>query len=385
MPEHLRAQLPHLPTEALVRVWLNAEADDYGNILSDERALLPRKLGRVYRELESIHSPDPAGEVRAYKQLGKTVPAVRQVLRGRVPRTGYPQVIPTVARLLTLGKKPVELAGPGVTRAEAHAWLQATGGNIPFAEWVAQQLPGDLYFSPPDVDEPSLGSKHLPVIRWLTRQAEKGTEAKFVKERVLYGPAGETTPYTWSDWLPRLVPEDLVRGVNTRPEDAFAAMLAREKAENDKRMQQQYEAVAAVPSWARGVKGVRALVTPAALAREGREQDHCVGGYVEAVREGRSVILALKLDGERSTAEVSPDATTVFQHRGMNNATPSPALEALLADVLRRGKQARREAKKNSKHQDVPWWEKVTGRVLCVRPRRAPRRLRSEAQRSRRA
>ena len=53
--------------------------------------------------------------------------------------------------------------------------------------------------------------------------------------------------------------------------------------------------------------------TPAELAREGKEMDHCVGGYAGAVERGQCHILAIKTRQGRSTVELSP-RLVVLQH-----------------------------------------------------------------------
>lgn len=70
-------------------------------------------------------------------------------------------------------------------------------------------------------------------------------------------------------------------------------------------------------------------LTPAALAREGDELKHCVGTYVEAVRSGKSHILALRVGRDRSTVEISKDGYIL--HFGPGNTPPSPVMVRLLA------------------------------------------------------
>ena len=86
-----------------------------------------------------------------------------------------------------------------------------------------------------------------------------------------------------------------------------------------------------LPTWARKLpRSMTVLRTPAELVAEGRDLHHCVGGYVEAVRRGQCVILAVRSRHGRSTVEMSTDGLTVRQHYGAYNGAPPARHAALL-------------------------------------------------------
>jgi len=72
------------------------------------------------------------------------------------------------------------------------------------------------------------------------------------------------------------------------------------------------------------------LVTAKDLMSEGIRMHHCVGGYVGAIKDGRSIIFHIEADGEGSTLEISKHAwegtvsrIDLAQHRGVWNKEPS--------------------------------------------------------------
>jgi hypothetical protein len=72
------------------------------------------------------------------------------------------------------------------------------------------------------------------------------------------------------------------------------------------------------------------LVTAKDLMSEGVRMHHCVGGYVGAVKDGRSMIFHIEAEGEASTIEISKDVRKgtvsgiyLAQHKGAWNKEPS--------------------------------------------------------------
>lgn len=260
----------------------------------------------------------------------------------------YPKTYTYKAKQLLIGMKPTDIAGEGVTKKEAHDWLTENGGQDTFIEWLqATQVP--------EVERPQ---RSLNVVRWLIRQKERGQLNKLFAKRILHGPAGQEREYTFDDILDEIQDEDLIRGPNTRIEDAFQHAAERMGEGHMELLSRDFKVIAKPPPWlhSRYKKSVTPLITPAALVQEGQELEHCVGGYVQAVQKGQSVILALRVGDQRSTAEVSPDARQVYQHRGPRNAEPAPVLQRLLKKVL-----ARAQSTARNNPYGVPWWEAVTG------------------------
>lgn len=101
-----------------------------------------------------------------------------------------------------------------------------------------------------------------------------------------------------------------------------------------------HRTLAPVPAWAQKLpRGMRLLNTPAALATEGKEMNHCVGGYRDAVAGGQSFILAIDCGhGRRSTVELSANLA-VLQHKAAGNGWPARRSEQLLQAFLNRLKR----------------------------------------------
>lgn len=77
--------------------------------------------------------------------------------------------------------------------------------------------------------------------------------------------------------------------------------------------------------------GARLLRTEEEYITEGRSMGHCVGGYYHY---SPAIILALDIDGKRSTAELNVDDKKVIQHRGVDNKECSQAHKNLVLNIL---------------------------------------------------
>lgn len=66
------------------------------------------------------------------------------------------------------------------------------------------------------------------------------------------------------------------------------------------------------------------------------EMSHCVGSYVGAVRDQRSLIVSIEVQGQKSTAELRLPDLTLLQHRGPKNSDPEPLCQKVMKRFLRR-------------------------------------------------
>jgi hypothetical protein len=84
---------------------------------------------------------------------------------------------------------------------------------------------------------------------------------------------------------------------------------------------------------------VSELLTPLELQQEGRQMHHCVGGYANAIRSGRSRIIRIRGPHSKawSTVELRRGAEgyDVAQHRAVFNRDPAPRNKLVLAYMLR--------------------------------------------------
>ena len=67
--------------------------------------------------------------------------------------------------------------------------------------------------------------------------------------------------------------------------------------------------------------------SPEDVIKEGREQNHCVGGYVDNIKEGQTFIVLLRkteqLEKSYITLEVNPFSLKVVQYRKKHNEYPN--------------------------------------------------------------
>ena len=78
--------------------------------------------------------------------------------------------------------------------------------------------------------------------------------------------------------------------------------------------------------------------TSEAIIREGKRQNHCVGGYVDRVVSGNSIILFIRKSDKRSenfyTMEYDPRANRIVQTRGKRNCEATEEVKVFLKKWL---------------------------------------------------
>lgn len=225
------------------------------------------------------------------------------------------------ARRVALGESPAQLAGGLLSRAESHKW--AIAGAPEIAGWLSAQLALPAHRS-------------IRVIRWLDHCRRSGRWDAVERDRIARIPGeNQGRRYSLLSVLDEIQEEDIATG-----KDGVDAVLQRTAARlGDAWLTTQmgdHRILAPLPAWARNLpEGVRILRTPAQLAKEGLDMNHCVGGYRDAVSNGQSHILAIQTRHGRSTAEIRPDLS-VSQHRAERNESPCSRNEKLLRAFLAR-------------------------------------------------
>lgn len=239
----------------------------------------------------------------------------------------YPGVSTEQACWLRRGKAPREIAelldcGSDLSRAEAHRWLTQSPLVRPL-EWLCSEL--------------GLGQlRSWQVARWAQRVLRSPVEREALyREREIPGPAGTRMLARFADRLDEITEEDLVRGRKTGVHAAFASAARRLGEEYQRRMAHDHRVIGPEPPWRLPKAGSRAkpafrwLRTPAALAAEGRELGHCVGGYAWQVERGQCFILAVDVAGQRGTAELLPSGQVVQWFGPRDGRPPKAAARAL--------------------------------------------------------
>lgn len=241
-----------------------------------------------------------------------TKPALVRWLAPAYPLVGLRQAI-----RLARGETPATLADGQLSRAEAHGWL-ATAPEASPAEWLVRTIALE-----------GRAVRSVAVARWLIAVQHRGAWTALTKTRTAHGPAGRDVEFRFIDRIDEIQDVDLAGSVDA----TFARAAERAGAHWMESNRKDHRLLAAVPPWRIPPKCARVLVTPAELIREGDEMRHCVGGYVPAVEQGQSVIIALNVLGHRSTAELTP-SRTVLQHRGQRNTEPHELCERVLRLII---------------------------------------------------
>ena len=169
-----------------------------------------------------------------------------------------------------------------------------------------------------------LSIQDMSVFRWFIRNM--GSKY-FWKQQQAFGPAGQHRQFLPIEILTHITSEDLVNGVKTSPEIEFSnagERAAKRHTLDDKIRFNNFDHF-------KDTEHARVLRSQGDLNREGEALGHCVGGYGQSCKSGRSVIVALP----NSTAEIDPKTFRVFQHRGPKNATPDSKDEKYLHEWIK--------------------------------------------------
>lgn len=234
---------------------------------------------------------DHASKINILRAIGHVYP---QTDISRTPPVceAYPGLSPDVAARIVLDME----VGPGLTRSERHRWL-SSGAKEEAATWLLKSA------------GIKLDAKSVPVARWVISVCDSEPEKAALYRHNRWG--------SLSDHTADLTDEDVAPyDDGSRP--GVHEVTARREA---RMVEDEYgtDPLADVPDWLNLLNGrIKPLVTGIALAREGREMGHCVGGYVEEVRGGRSVICAVSAFGERATVEFDRSGKVV-QIKGKHN------------------------------------------------------------------
>lgn len=250
------------------------------------------QLGPLFptRLLEQARAANESARLNMFRAIGTVYKESRLAGTEHQIVTVYPEISRELAARLVLNL-PV---GEGLTAAERHEWL-SSGAKEQQHEWL---LRGTGY-----------SCRCVAVARWILA-------------------ADKVALRRLEEHLDDLLPVDVagspgVREVEARRE---ARMVEEEFGA---------EPLAPLPKWIKGLSSrVRALMTGRALANEGRQMAHCVGGYVRNVQNG-AIIVRIYGWGHRATAEFDRHGRLV-QIKGKANSVPHPVTVAIAKYVAAR-------------------------------------------------
>ena len=244
---------------------------------------------------------------------------------------GFPGADLARAQRLGRGESPLQILPEAASRKEAHAALtDPLFLDAPYAHWLAGYLGHDAPV------------RSLVVCRWLGFIHQSGRWSKLTPPRVAHGPAGQAREFRFLDIVDEVDDADIVNGKD-RVEDVFHR--AAERLVTDMEASgagDPFELLARAPEWAMNRTGITPLLTRHALQQEGRRQSHCVGGYWQSTQRRQSLCVSVRTQEGRSTAELSWDGRTLYQHHGFNNKDLPLANRELIQQLVNelRGKAA---------------------------------------------
>lgn len=173
------------------------------------------------------------------------------------------------------------------------------------------------------------GCRNLPrnwsnwlLFQWL---GKKFSNPAMRKVHVVHGPAGRTVSFSYIEKLDELHNDDLVNGVNTKPDVAFerAARRLEEKARLDMGENMKFN-----PAPFKAAKGIRQLMDSNSLKEEGRHMNNCVSGYAGACLRGATYVFHVAEKNAEATMEVTAEKR-MLQLYAANNSEPAESVRKL--------------------------------------------------------
>lgn len=176
-------------------------------------------------------------------------------------------------------------------------------GGLSIQDAIQIQIPGEMW----PIHIPRTWESYA-LVAWL-KEKVKTSSTSLLKDRVVYGPEGQSKHFRYLDILDELRPEDLVNGVKTKPDVAFKNAAYRRELQ----LQAEMGSNVALPNapW-KDNASVRQIIDSDSLKEEGEKQSNCVAGYFKACLAGRCFIYHVEANSVGATMEIN-EAGTVFQ------------------------------------------------------------------------
>ena len=163
------------------------------------------------------------------------------------------------------------------------------------------------------------------LVEWLFQKIKVSHKAMF-KKRTKYL-HGMEQKYTYFSIIDEIQPEDLVNGINTKPDVAFAHSKERI---NAKLIKENKE----LPVCAfKETRSVKQLKDTRAFIEEGKAMANCVAGYIESAMREHCFIYHINFHNQHGTMEINEDGDVV-QLYGPGNDDPKPDVMYAVAEWL---------------------------------------------------
>ena len=164
------------------------------------------------------------------------------------------------------------------------------------------------------------------MVEWMLQKLKTSFTA-MVKPRIYYM-HGIKIQYTYFSKLDEIQPEDLVNGINTKPDVAFA-----HSAERIRKARMEEEIMLPVAPF-KETESVKQLKYSANFIEEGRFMHNCIAEYIDSARKEHCYIYHIESNNQYGTMEVDKEGNVV-QLYGMDNDDPMPDVMYAVAEWLR--------------------------------------------------
>ena len=299
-------------------------------------ALWQRMISAAPPERRPVLRAAGAGRRRAATLLGLPVDAAEETVASTMLGV-YPGYAPPLrlVRRAVLGTPPAVIAAEVASEAEmtrrevAEWWADGAPTGADLAGWLGRRV--SALGGVADFLHSGIQHRSCRVLRWIEAMAGRlHGIGPLLTDRTTYVPGHGERRFRYLDILDEIADVDVV-SIRDGADTVFgraaarigeAAMLAASK---------DHRVLCDTPAWGRKLPtGLRLLRTPAELAREGQDLQHCVGGYGPAVEQRQCIILAVETRMGRSTVEITPDGREIRQHHGERNGYPPKRNAALV-------------------------------------------------------
>lgn len=219
--------------------------------------------------------------------------------------------------------------GIGLSRKEAHefileAWTPNTTDIFQAAMlWKFQEIP-ELWYQHIQRAEGFTNSTRWTLVEWVARNSHH-----LSKDKAMYLPEGRVEIIHMHYMIEHVTHDMLVTGSKTAWRRVEAALEERAK----EMMEEKLKDYVVFPEFPhKPPVNIKQLLSSWELRDEGSKMGHCVGGYVDYCKSGRSYIFHIDdLSPGGATAEVCPSGSgwTIAQVRGVKNAPAERAFRII--------------------------------------------------------
>jgi hypothetical protein len=186
---------------------------------------------------------------------------------------------------------------------------------------------------------------HIEVLDWAVNK-----KVQLEKEKIIYGPAGQSMTLHYHTLLEHIFPNMLDQG----PKTAWRKVIKKLEEVQKKQIEDslgsfvQFDIPNSIKKIIKNFPNITIIDSNQGLRQEGETMNHCVAGYVRSCITGKSIILHISSTNE-STGEIGlkDGKYVIFQHYGKKNSIPSNENQKELENLIIKLNQKEKKTGKN--------------------------------------